>query len=151
MRTDVVSRHTKTPREGGNSLGPHQLECGAVNKGDSSVSRAVTQGVLGMATCLLLSDVALAQSLKAAFQAQKDDRVRVQAICEAQYRNAQFHPLEDSKRYRYMVSDRGIQAINPQVVQQSSGAYIEVGASYWTVPAPDIVNSGREEQGSFSV
>jgi hypothetical protein len=27
----------------------------------------------------------------------------------------------------------------------------EVGAFYWTVPAPDIVNSGREEQGSFSV
>ncbi len=28
---------------------------------------------------------------------------------------------------------------------------LEVGAFYWTVPAPDIVNSGREEQGSFSV
>ena len=27
----------------------------------------------------------------------------------------------------------------------------EVGAFYWTVPAPDIVNSGREEQGSISV
>jgi len=27
----------------------------------------------------------------------------------------------------------------------------EVGAFYWTVPAPGIVNSGREEQGSFSV
>jgi hypothetical protein len=27
----------------------------------------------------------------------------------------------------------------------------EVGAFYWTVPAPDIVNSGREEQGSVSV
>jgi len=23
----------------------------------------------------------------------------------------------------------------------------EVGACYWTVPAPDIVNSGQEEQG----
>ena len=28
---------------------------------------------------------------------------------------------------------------------------IEVGAFYWTVPAPDIVNPGREEQDSFSV
>jgi hypothetical protein len=28
---------------------------------------------------------------------------------------------------------------------------LEVGAFYWTVPAPDIVNSGREEQGSVSV
>jgi hypothetical protein len=27
----------------------------------------------------------------------------------------------------------------------------EVGAFYWTVLAPDIVNSGREEQGSVSV
>ncbi|MFN5695446.1 MAG: thermonuclease family protein [Cyanobacteriota bacterium] len=27
----------------------------------------------------------------------------------------------------------------------------EVGAFYWTVPAPDIVNPGREEQGSVSV
>jgi hypothetical protein len=30
-------------------------------------------------------------------------------------------------------------------------AMTEVGAFYWTVPAPDIVNSGREEQGSVSV
>jgi len=28
---------------------------------------------------------------------------------------------------------------------------IEVGAFYWTVLAPDIVNLGREEQGSFSL
>jgi hypothetical protein len=28
---------------------------------------------------------------------------------------------------------------------------IEVDAFYWTVPAPDIVNSGREERGSVSV
>jgi hypothetical protein len=27
----------------------------------------------------------------------------------------------------------------------------EVGAFYWTVPAPDIVNSGREEQGLVSI
>ena len=27
----------------------------------------------------------------------------------------------------------------------------EVGAFYWTALAPDIVNSGREEQGSISV
>jgi len=27
----------------------------------------------------------------------------------------------------------------------------EVGAFYWTVQAPDIVNSGREEQGSVSL
>ncbi len=27
----------------------------------------------------------------------------------------------------------------------------EVGAFYWTVPAPDIVNPGREEQGLVSV
>jgi hypothetical protein len=28
---------------------------------------------------------------------------------------------------------------------------LEVGAFYWTVLAPDIVKSGREEQGSVSV
>jgi len=94
-----------------------------VNKGGSSVSCVLTQGALGMATCLLLHDVALAQSLKAGFQAQQDDRVRVQAICEAQYRNAQFHPLDDYKTYRYMVSKRGVQAISPEVIQQSSGTF----------------------------
>jgi hypothetical protein len=31
------------------------------------------------------------------------------------------------------------------------GAATEVGAFYWTVPAPNIVNPGREEQGSVSV
>jgi hypothetical protein len=31
-----------------------------------------------------------------------------------------------------------------------SWATAEVGAFYWTVPAPDIVNPGREEQGSVS-
>ena len=30
-------------------------------------------------------------------------------------------------------------------------ASLEVGAFYWTVLAPDIVNPGREEQGSASV
>lgn len=30
-------------------------------------------------------------------------------------------------------------------------AQIEVGAFYWTDCAPDIVNPGREEQGSVSV
>jgi hypothetical protein len=30
------------------------------------------------------------------------------------------------------------------------GAF-EVGSFYWTVLAPDIVNLGREEQGSFSL
>jgi len=29
--------------------------------------------------------------------------------------------------------------------------FFEVGAFYWTVLAPDIVNLGREEQGSVSV
>jgi len=31
------------------------------------------------------------------------------------------------------------------------GLMFEVDAFYWTVLAPDIVNPGREEQGSFSV
>ena len=34
---------------------------------------------------------------------------------------------------------------------QVQASQAEVGAFYWTVPAPDIVNSGREEQGSISV
>ena len=32
-----------------------------------------------------------------------------------------------------------------------NGSEGEVGAFYWTALAPDIVNSGREEQGSISV
>ncbi len=31
------------------------------------------------------------------------------------------------------------------------GGQGEVGAFYWTVPVPDIVNLGREEQGLVSV
>ena len=31
------------------------------------------------------------------------------------------------------------------------GLQVEVGAFYWTDLAPDIVNSGREEQGLISV
>ena len=34
---------------------------------------------------------------------------------------------------------------------ESGNQLSEVGAFYWTVLAPDIVNSGREEQGSVSV
>ena len=37
---------------------------------------------------------------------------------------------------------------DPEMHQTKKG---EVGAFYWTVPAPDIVNSGREEQGLISV
>jgi len=33
----------------------------------------------------------------------------------------------------------------------TQGRLDEVDAFYWTVLAPDIVNPGREEQGSFSV
>jgi len=38
-------------------------------------------------------------------------------------------------------------------VEQRVGPWprAEVGAFYWTVLAPDIVNPGREEQGSISV
>jgi hypothetical protein len=34
---------------------------------------------------------------------------------------------------------------------QRHGLQDEVGAFYWTDMAPDIVNPGREEQGSVSV
>ena len=34
---------------------------------------------------------------------------------------------------------------------QEIEAWPEVGAFYWTVPSPDNVNSGREEQGLISV
>jgi hypothetical protein len=37
---------------------------------------------------------------------------------------------------------------NPGIKKQG---FCEVGAFYWTDWAPDIVNSGREEQGSISV
>jgi hypothetical protein len=42
----------------------------------------------------------------------------------------------------------------PHVPSEESGVTIgrgEVDVFYWTVLAPDIVNPGREEQGSFSV
>jgi len=35
--------------------------------------------------------------------------------------------------------------------QQPLPQQLEVGAFYWTVLTPDIVNLGREEQGSVSV
>ena len=37
------------------------------------------------------------------------------------------------------------------IILADANAQFEVGAFYWTVPAPDIVNPGREEQGSVSV
>ena len=36
-------------------------------------------------------------------------------------------------------------------IESQTATQNEVGAFYWTVPAPDIVNLGREEQGSDSV
>jgi len=39
-----------------------------------------------------------------------------------------------------------------RLAMEASGQHEgEVGAFYWTDWAPDIVNSGREEQGSISV
>jgi hypothetical protein len=38
-----------------------------------------------------------------------------------------------------------------KVTGTSTKSQIEVDAFYWTDMAPDIVNPGREEQGSFSV
>ncbi len=38
-----------------------------------------------------------------------------------------------------------------RVSEEVFNALTEVGAFYWTDLAPDIVNSGREEQGSISV
>jgi len=37
------------------------------------------------------------------------------------------------------------------MIRSSEAMQDEVGAFYWTVPAPDIVNSGRDEQDSISV
>ena len=38
-----------------------------------------------------------------------------------------------------------------ELEQAYAPQFSEVGAFYWTVPAPDIVNLGREEQGLVSV
>jgi hypothetical protein len=53
---------------------------------------------------------------------------------------------------------RGFDLIGPDVdlgfrlvALAPEGELFEVGAFYWTDLAPDIVNSGREEQGSISV
>ncbi len=40
---------------------------------------------------------------------------------------------------------------SPAPSPPSASARSEVGAFYWTVSAPDIVNLGREEQGSVSL
>ena len=52
------------------------------------------------------------------------------------------------RRYRFVTDVRGWKTLQPL---ESADMVIEVGAFYWTVPAPDIVNSRREEQGSISV
>jgi hypothetical protein len=52
--------------------------------------------------------------------------------------------MECSAEAGFEVADHGV---NPAEIRE----ILEVGAFYWTVPAPDIVNLGREEQGSISV
>ena len=37
------------------------------------------------------------------------------------------------------------------LILQPGPRHFEVGAFYWTAQAPEIVNSGREEQGSVSL
>ena len=39
----------------------------------------------------------------------------------------------------------------PEIFHSDQGCQFEVGAFYWTVPAPEIVNPGRDEQDSLSV
>jgi hypothetical protein len=45
---------------------------------------------------------------------------------------------------------RAVSAAGPRALS-SAAAPCEVDGFYWTVLVPDIVNSGREEQGSVSV
>ena len=43
------------------------------------------------------------------------------------------------------------EVLQHQGIASTESRTAEVDAFYWTVLAPDIVNPGREEQGSFSV
>jgi transposase len=45
----------------------------------------------------------------------------------------------------------GLNATELSAYCRERGLYPEVGAFYWTALAPEIVNSGREEQGLVSV
>ena len=58
--------------------------------------------------------------------------------------------MEQHEQVRFdLLAAQHLQALK---LQGKRGMSInEVGAFYWTVLAPDIVNPGREEQGSVSV
>jgi hypothetical protein len=65
------------------------------------------------------------------------------------------HYLEDpcsgSRRMVGYLARDGIPISRDRVRKLMRRMGFEVGAFYWTVLAPDIVNPGREEQGSASV
>ena len=52
-----------------------------------------------------------------------------------------------SNQFRALHQDRLLLSTVNFAIRKASEAYSEVGAFYWTVLAPDIVNLGREEQG----
>jgi len=71
-------------------------------------------------------------------------------------------PLDAAEQITLVTSHPGagspitvVLALAPLLKDGSTGTFVnaatEVGAFYWTVLAPDIVNLGREEQGSVSL
>jgi hypothetical protein len=62
-------------------------------------------------------------------------------------------PLPGGEQLELVAVPAGETTIGSPAEEASRDVYpqIEVGAFYWTAVAPDIVNPGREEQGSASV
>ena len=58
-------------------------------------------------------------------------------------------PSVEGPRYAFRTADGTVVTIYRR--EDTAEDECEVGAFYWTALAPDIVNSGREEQGSISV
>ena len=62
------------------------------------------------------------------------------------------HPIADPLKHPTQTNrHKKVGVVAQSVEPRGEIGPTEVGAFYWTVPAPDIVNSGREEQGSVSV
>ena len=76
-------------------------------------------------------------SLVEIYKSQEQERIRVSGICRGQYQQAQYHQYndeltggpyreestEDSPIYRFMVSDKGVQAISPYAIAQANGKF----------------------------
>ncbi len=89
-----------------------------------------------------------AQPLTEIYQKQQNLRSKVEAICRDQFQKAQYLPVRGQQQdLRFMISEKGVQAIKPGVVPTQSGRSYECdrAASYvdWLPRYDQLMLLGR--------